>query len=67
MKIVVRGDLSASERADIASCCPDAEVVAGGDDEISRHLPTAEVVWGSLTPPQIAMAHMLQLLSLIHI
>lgn len=65
VKIVVKGDLSPLERSEIMSCCPSAEVVAGGDEEIFHHLPAAQVVWGSLTPRQVAMAGALQLMQVV--
>jgi len=65
MKIVVKGDLSPLERTDILSCCPDAEIIAGGDDELAPHLTSAQVAWGNLTPPQIARASALQLMQVI--
>lgn len=65
VKIVVKGELSPAERSDILSCCPNADIVAGSDEEISPHLPTAQVVWGSLTPGQVAVAKALQLMQVI--
>jgi len=63
--ILVRGELSADEQAQINAAFPEAEVITAEGDEFLRHLPGAEIVWGGLRPSQIALGKRLKLIQVL--
>jgi len=62
MKILVRGELSSAERADILAIWPDAIVLPCNREELEQNLADADVVWGGLRPDQIALGKQLRLI-----
>jgi phosphoglycerate dehydrogenase-like enzyme len=63
--VLVRGELSADEQAQIKAAFPEAKVIAAEGDAFLRHLPDADIVWGALRPSQIARGKRLKLVQVL--